>query len=384
MLVAVTGGTGFVGRHIVNLLIERGHRVRALVRRSGILPFAHADRGEKVVGQLGDPAALGTLVAGADVVIHLVGIIAERGAHTFDAVHVEGTRAALAAVRAAGCRRFVHMSAAGARDAPGATAYHRTKAQAEELVRASGIPAAVFRPSFIIGPGNVPVATLARLHRWLPVVPVFGDARFPLQPIAVGDTALAFALAAERSEFTGTFELGGPDVITYEEFVRAIGRASGRPRPVFHVPLPLVRAAARVFGLLGPWAPITSDQLQMLVEGSVAPENAVEPDPGFARTLGHPLTHGPFDRGAAADEFRFRVRPSLGDALQQLPPVGRRFLPGGAQEEDQDRDRRQLHLAPGNGMSRSSKVKFSYATNERTARRMAVTLGVAKLFMRFR
>jgi uncharacterized protein YbjT (DUF2867 family) len=191
-------------------------------------------------------------------------------------VHVGGTRAVVAAAQAAGCRRFLHMSAAGARDEAGATPYHRTKARAEAVVRTSGINAALFRPSFIVGPGNVPVATLARLHRWFPAVPVFGDGRFPVQAVWVEDVALAFALAAERPELSGTFELGGPDVVTYEEFVRAIGRAAWCPRPVVHVPLGLVRAVARAFDPLGPWAPITSDQLQMLVEGTATPDNAIE------------------------------------------------------------------------------------------------------------
>ena len=276
MLVAVTGATGFVGRHIVDLLVARSHRVRVLVRRSQVLPFAHPDRVEKVVGGLDDQAALATLAAAADVVIHLVGIIVDRGAQTFEAVHVEGTRSVLAAARSAGCRRFLHMSAVGARDEPGATRYHRTKALGEALVRSAGIDAAVFRPSFIIGPGNLPVRTFVRMHRWLPAVPVFGDGRFPMQPVAVADVALAFALAAERPELVGTFELGGPELITYEEFVRAVGRASGHPRPMVHVPLPLVRVAAGLFGLLGPLAPLTSDQLQMLVEGTATPENAIE------------------------------------------------------------------------------------------------------------
>jgi NADH dehydrogenase len=105
---------------------------------------------------------------------------------------------------------------------------------------------------------------------------VFGDGRFPTQPVWVEDVALAFALAAEREDLTGPFELGGPEVLTYREFVLAIGRASGHPRPLVHVPLPLVRAAAAAFGVLGPAAPITSDQLQMLTEGSATPDNAIE------------------------------------------------------------------------------------------------------------
>jgi NADH dehydrogenase len=276
VLIAVTGGTGFVGRHVVRGLLRRGHRVRVLVRERAPTPVPPPNAVEPVRGTLGDAAALRALAHGADAVIQLVGIIAERGAQTFEAVHVEGTRAVLAAAAVGGCRRIVHMSAIGARDAPGATGYHRSKHRGEQVVLASGLAAAIFRPSFVNGPESVPIRTLARLHRFLPVVPVFGDGRFPIQPIWVDDLALAFALAAERPDLTGTFELGGPDVLSYEEFVRAIGRAAGHPRPVVHVPLPLVRLAARAFGVLGPAAPITLDQLQMLIEGNATPQNAID------------------------------------------------------------------------------------------------------------
>jgi uncharacterized protein YbjT (DUF2867 family) len=276
LIVAVTGATGFVGRHLVDTLRRRGHAVRALVRDPARARWLAACGAELVHGDVCDPSSLLPLAQGADVAIHLVGIIGERGRQTFGAVHVGGTEAALGAARAAGLRRFVHMSAVGARATPGATPYHRTKWQAEELVRGSGLRHVIFRPSIINGPENVPIRTLARLHRWLPAVPVFGDGRFPMQPVWIDDVALAFALAAEREDLTGTFEIGGLEVLTYEEFVRAIGRASGHPRPPVHVPLLLVRATAAAFDVLGPAAPITSDQLQMLTEGSTTPDNAIE------------------------------------------------------------------------------------------------------------
>ena len=276
MLIAVTGATGFVGRHIAAVLTRRGHAVRALVRRP--IPARNLESlgVELVPGDLADVAALTTLTRGAHAVVHLVGIIVEQGPATFHAVHVDGTRRVVEAARQAGIERFVHMSAVGARDEPSATPYHRTKWHAEELVRASGLSHAVFRPSIISGPESAPIRTLALLHRWSPVVPVFGDGRFPTQPVWVEDVALAFALSVERPALSGAFELGGPQVLTYEEFLLAIGRAAGHPRPLVHVPLALARAAAGAFDLLGAAAPLTSDQLQMLVEGSATPANAIE------------------------------------------------------------------------------------------------------------
>lgn len=275
MLVALTGGTGFVGRHIAATLLGRGHRVRALVREPGRAGFLAARGVELVLGELRDGEALDRLVDRADAVIHLVGIIVERGPDTFPAVHVDGTAAVLAAARRGHVPRFVHMSAVGARDEPGATPYHRTKWQAEQLVRGSGLSHAVFRPSIINGPESAPLRVLVRLHRWSPAIPVFGDGGFPTQPVWVDDVALAFALAAERRDLAGEYELGGPQVLTYEELLLAVGRASGRARPLVHIPFVAARAAASLLDWLGPAAPITSDQLQMLAEGSATPHNAI-------------------------------------------------------------------------------------------------------------
>jgi len=276
VLIAVTGATGFVGRHITTVLARRGHAIRALVRAPLRARTLERLGVELVPGDLADAAALTTLMRRANAVVHLVGIIVEIGPATFHAVHVEGTRRVVEAARRAGVERFVHMSAVGARDEPDATPYHRTKWHAEELVRASGLSHAVFRPSIINGPESAPIRTLARLHRWSPVVPVFGDGQFPTQPVWVEDVALAFALAVEQPGLGGAFELGGPQVLTYEEFLLAIGRATGHPRPLVHVPLALARAVAGAFDLLGAAAPLTSDQLQMLVEGSATPGNAIE------------------------------------------------------------------------------------------------------------
>ncbi len=274
--VAITGGTGFVGRHIVRALRARGHTVRALVRDPAHLPFS-ADAVELVSGTLADPAALDRLVAGADALVHLVGIIAETRDATFQDIHVEGARRVAAAAARGGVRRVVHMSALGARPDPAATPYHRSKARGEGAVREAGLPCVILRPAVIVGPESAPLAILVRLHRLLPAVPVFGAGDFPMQPVWIGDVATAFVRAAEGGAPPGTHELGGPGVVTYREFVRAVGRAAGHPRPTVRVPLALVRVAAAAFDVLpAAIAPITTHQLQMLVEGSATSDNAME------------------------------------------------------------------------------------------------------------
>src|SRR2546428_11942482 len=158
-------------------LTGRGHRVRALVRRPEPARLLLGAAPELVPGDLADAATLAALVRGSDAVIHLVGIIVEAGPATFDAVHGEGTPRVLAGARAAGVRRFVHMSAVGARDEPGATRYHRTKRRAEDLVRDSGLSHAIFRPSLISGPGNGPLPAIAPLHPRGPAAPGVGAGR---------------------------------------------------------------------------------------------------------------------------------------------------------------------------------------------------------------
>jgi NADH dehydrogenase len=284
-VVAITGGTGFVGRYIVGELLARGHTVRVLARDPARLPFA-ADRVTVVPGTLADAPAIARLVAGANAVVHLVGIIAETGDATFAAIHVQAAGVVARAARDAGARRLIHMSAIGARHEPAATAYHRSKAAGEDAVRAMGISHIILRPTMIVGRESVPISLLARLHRLLPAIPMFGAGDFPMQPVWVGDVAAAFAAAAEGTGTDGTHEIGGPDRVTYAELVQAIGRAVGHARPLLRAPLGLARFAARAFDALPPaLAPITSQQLQMLVEGSTTGDNAIEREFGV-RPLG--------------------------------------------------------------------------------------------------
>ncbi len=272
----MTGATGYVGTDVLAKLLRRDHDVRALVRRpdrAGPL----GDLGvELVVGGLEDEDALRRLVTGADAVVHLVGIIAESGRQTFDAVHVRGTQSLLAAARESGAPLFVHMSALGARGDAAATKYHRTKWQAEEAVRGSGLPHVVLRPSIVAGPGNVAIGMMLSMLRFSPIVPVIGDGRYELQPLWVGDMAEAFARAIERPDLRGTFDLGGAERLTYHQMLDHLEAALGVRRPRVSVPVGVARFAALAGAALPNAAPITSEQLQMLLEGSTTPDNALE------------------------------------------------------------------------------------------------------------
>jgi NADH dehydrogenase len=276
MRIAMTGATGYAGTEVLAKLLRRDHQVRALVRRperAGPL----RDRGvELVAGALDSPEALRALVDGTDAVVHLVGIIVESGQQTFESIHVRGTEALLGAAEEAGVPLFVHMSALGARDDAAATRYHQTKWRAEEVVRRSALAHVIFRPSIIAGPGNAAIATMLGMLRFSPVVPVIGNGRYEMQPVWVGDVAEAFARALERPDLRGTFELGGAERLTYHQMLDHLEAALGVRRKRVSVPVGIARFAALAGAALPNLAPITSEQLQMLLEGSVTPDNAIE------------------------------------------------------------------------------------------------------------
>ena len=274
MRIAITGGTGYVGRAVVEKLLRRDHEVRALIRTpesGGTL----RDLGVGLVtGGLGDSAALRTLVEDVDAVVHLVGIIAESGRQTFETVHLAGTKAVVDAARQSGVPLLLHMSALGA-GAAAATRYHTTKWLAEEAIRASGQPHAILRPSLVAGPGNAALKMMVDMIRFSPAVPVIGDGRYEMQPVWLGDVAEAFALALERADLRGTFELGGPERLTYHQMLDRLESALGVHRRRIKVPVGVARFAAAAGAALPNAVPITPDQLQMLLEGNTTVDNAI-------------------------------------------------------------------------------------------------------------
>jgi NADH dehydrogenase len=282
--VLVTGGTGFVGREILARLDGSGHAVRLLVRQPESVTtsgLARRHRAEVCQGDILEPASLGAAMEGVDAVIHLVGIISEFRANTFERVHIQGTANVVGAARKAGVRRFIHMSALGTR--PDAVArYHQSKWIAEEIVRAGGMNWTIFRPSIIYGPGDGFVNLFARMARVSPIMPLIGGGRAKMQPIPVGEVATAFVKALTEPRAVGQmFDLGGGEVLTLEEIVDAVMAATGRRRFKVRVPLFVARCQAAVLeavfpALLHRPAPLNRDQLLMLREdntGHAAPAN---------------------------------------------------------------------------------------------------------------
>jgi NADH dehydrogenase len=267
-LILVTGGSGFVGGHVVHELRGRDQMLRCLVRDPRKASKLAAWGCELVQGDMTDPAALRRAVDGVEAVVHLVAIRQGRE-RDFQRIMVDGARGLLAAAKEAGVGRFVHMSALGTSEATrDLVPYYRAKWATEELVRASGIPYVIFRPSFVFGRDGGILPTFAKLARYSPVTPITGSGKQRIQPIWVDDVATYFADAVLRDDVVGkTFELGGPDVVTWNELWARLKRTLGLRRPSIHVPMVFMRANAFVTERLPGDIPLTRDLLKMLEHG---------------------------------------------------------------------------------------------------------------------
>ena len=271
--VAVTGATGFIGRNLVRELTQRGHRVRALAQRRDFARSLPRENVTVVVGDIFDASDMDDLTAGADAMIHLIGIRREMpGGVTYEKLHVESTRSALAATERSGATRFLQMSALGARP-EAACLYHRTKWEAEELVRASGLDWTILRPSVILGPDGEfiklaqgwargeesPKHFMPYFSRPMPMagerVPDRADLAALVQPISVQDVARSFAEALVRPEAIGeAYALVGPDVLTWPQLLVLIRDATpGAKRHIqpIGIPAQIASPAAMVFQKIG-------------------------------------------------------------------------------------------------------------------------------------
>lgn len=276
MILAITGGTGFVGGHLIRRAVEAGHAVRALARR----PQADREGVEWVAGALDDPAALARLTEGTDAVVHVAGVVNAPDRAGFVAGNAEGTRALLAA---SGGRRFVHVSSLAARE-PGLSDYGWSKAEAERLVEACALPWTIVRPPAIYGPGDREQLDLFRLaRRGLALLPPRGR----LSLIHVDDLArLLLALAATdapRAIYEADDGTGG---LTYADYARAIGTAVGRRVRPIHLPRPALALAARGDRLLrGARAKLTADRVAYMCHPDWTADPLKRPPPALWRPL---------------------------------------------------------------------------------------------------
>jgi NADH dehydrogenase len=283
-IVTVFGGSGFVGRHVAQVLARRGYRVRPAVRRpdlAGFLqPLGMVGQVMPIQANLRFPWSVTRAVEGASAVVNLVGILAPKGRQTFDAVQAEGARVVAEAASAQGAT-LVQVSAIGA-DAQAATPYQRSKAEGEKAALA--VPGGtVFRPSFIFGPEDDFFNRFAGLAQLLLVMPIVGDGKMRFQPVFVGDVAEAIARAVDGDVAGGKiYELGGPHVLTLKEIFAYVMKETGRQRPMVPLPFGAAQMQAAVvelvdkltFGKLPRPLVVTRDQLRILENDNLVSDAA--------------------------------------------------------------------------------------------------------------
>jgi len=287
-VVSIFGGSGFIGRHLVRRLAERGATVRVATRNpeTAVHLRPMGDPGQIVLARvnLDDDAAVAGFLEGSDDAVNLVAVLHEGRTGDFERLHARLPGRIGAAAAAAAVRRLAHVSALGA-DAGSPSAYARSKAAGEVALRASFPAAVILRPSIVFGPGDGFFERFAKLSQLSPVLPLIGGGRTRFQPVHVGDVATAIVAVLERPDAAGrTFELAGPTVYSFADLLRYLLHVLGRRRLLILVPFGLASMQARVLELL-PAPLLTRDQVLLLERDNVAsPGAAGLRDLGIAAT----------------------------------------------------------------------------------------------------
>jgi NADH dehydrogenase len=275
-IVTVYGGSGFLGRHLVRALARRNYRIRVAVRRPDLAfhlqPLGRVGQISPVQANLRNAESVEAAARGADVVVNLVGILFERGRQRFTAVHTEGAANVARAAKANGAR-LIHVSAIGA-DENSTSAYARSKAAAEKLVREIVPEAIVMRPSIMFGPEDNFFNLFASLARMSPVLPLIGGGHTKFQPVFVGDVAQAVAKAVDGEARAGTtYELGGSEVRSFRDILEYILQTIERKRLLVPLPFPLAKLQAGLMQFM-PTPLLTPDQVELLRTDNVVSAEA--------------------------------------------------------------------------------------------------------------
>lgn len=283
-MIFIAGATGFVGGHLVDYLLSKGHSLKCVVRSETKEKSLAAKGVEVVRGDITDPESIEGVLGPDDFVVHLVGIIEEKKGATFRGVHVEGTGNLVAEAKRAGARHFFYQSALGA-DSNSWSGYLRTKAEAEDIVIKSGLSHTIFRPSLIIGPWDGFTRKLLDMLKLSPVIPIPGEGRAKFQPVYIKDWLRCIdKVIGEPQAYRSCFDIGGPEQLSYHDIVAMLAGAAGMKKPVFNVPMGLMKLSTLFLETLLSSPPVTSDQLRLLESDNICDTDAVERHFGFRPT----------------------------------------------------------------------------------------------------
>jgi uncharacterized protein YbjT (DUF2867 family) len=271
MLVTVFGGSGFLGRHVVRALANRGYRIRVAVRQPELTghlqPLGRVGQIQAVQANVRVAPSVEAAARDADAVVNLVGILFERGRQRFDAVQAQGAEHVARAAATAGAR-LVHVSAIGA-DENSPSHYARSKADGERRVLAAEPQAIIMRPSIVFGPEDQFFNRFAAVARLFPALPLPGGGGTRFQPVFAGDVGEAIALAVDGKAKAGAiYELGGPDIKSFKELMEFMLATIERRRLLLPVPFAVMKLQAMVLQF-APNPPLTPDQVELLKTDNV-------------------------------------------------------------------------------------------------------------------
>ena len=306
-LVTIFGGSGFIGSHVARALARRGYRMRIAVRRPNqaahLQPLGNVGQIHAVQANLRYRWSVDRAVEGADHVINLVGILAESGRQTFDAVQDFGARAVAEAARVAGAS-LTQISAIGA-DENSESGYARSKALGEKAALETVKDAVILRNSIVFGPEDSFFNRFADMARYSPALPLIGGGETRFQPVYVGDVAEAIARSVDGRVAGGRiYELGGPEVLTFRQCMEEMLKVIDRKRLLVTVPWPVAELMGSVLGML-PGALLTSDQVTQLRSDNIVSEEA----DAAGRTL-QGLGIAPQSIDAILPSYLWRYRPA--------------------------------------------------------------------------
>jgi uncharacterized protein YbjT (DUF2867 family) len=275
-VVTVFGGSGFLGRYVVQALARAGCRIKVAVRRPDLAlhlqPLGSIGQIALIQANVRDDQSVSEALRGADAAVNLVGILQPKGRQNFRAIHVEGAERIAKAARERGARALVHVSAIGASRLSN-SAYARTKGEGEARVQTIFPEAVILRPSLIFGPEDNFFNRFAALGRFAPVMPVIGG-KTRMQPVYAGDVGEAVKAALGGRAGKGViYELGGPLTYSFRELLKKIGAWTAHPRPLLPVPFWIAKISAFFVQFL-PGAPVTLDQIRLLEHDNVVSAEA--------------------------------------------------------------------------------------------------------------
>lgn len=267
MKIAVTGGFGFIGHHLVNRLLKDKHTITILsYARSDISRFT----GDVSIarGSLENFDSLVSAFTGQQIVFHLVGIIAETKSQTFEGTVVKGTENVVKAAKKAGVRKIIYLSAMGT-SAQAEARYHQSKYKAEQAVITSGIQYTIFRPSLVYGQGDGFVSLLTKMMRFSPFVPVIGNGRYKMQPVYIDDLTGVMSHSLTKSETENEIiEIGGPEKLEYLQILYILKSVLQKKRMNIFLPVAVMRVIAGLMEKVIKPAPLTTDQIIMMEAGN--------------------------------------------------------------------------------------------------------------------